>query len=112
MVNVMNNLEMLKRLKDHTYKIDDTYSISQHIGKYATKLDEEQNQWLMVDLFPQHTSNEEGLHQSKKKWEETMHPKLQCIELFSHKYDAPEVSVTKSTVRVRLSNGTFVTPRK
>jgi len=107
-VYLINTLESNKKLLDFKYVPSDDYNLSDYVGIYYTQLNVERNEWLIVDLFPASASDDSGKKVNKKSWEESIHPKLEVIQFFTHKYELEETAPPKtSKARVKLGNGKF-----
>jgi len=107
-VYLMNTLESNKKLADFKYVPSNNYNLSDYVGIYYTQLNEERNEYLICDLFPVSASDDTGKKVSKKGWEESIHPKLEVIQFFTHKYELGENTLAKaSKARVKLGNGKF-----
>ena len=85
-VRTMQRIESAKKLHNFNYQLNTEYDLSGHVGYYFSKLDDtNKNIYVKMDMFPEHKDKPE----TRKKSMPRTHPRLQCINLFSHTYGQP-----------------------
>lgn len=119
---LIRRLEAQRQIADFSYQPQTAYDLARHVGWYCTRSETDPEAWVQVDMF----AADKRLKKSRKRKPEAsdakdtdrkVHPALECIKLYSHRFDCPDdegPAVSAKPVAaaakfmIRLSNGQYV----